>query len=252
MIYDSLGLFYDHFYTDGSMTDSEIAFLQWAFQTLARRPVQEVLDVSCGTGRQALRLADMGYRVTASDPSAPMLEALRAKPEASRLQAIRQRPMQDLDEVEDCDAVITVFTALNHLLEDADLERTFAGFHRALRPGGLAVFDVGNFLHLVENYKPFMQRHVQNAGPYDEILSVVRHRIDDVGAIFHHHEDIFCRTGDTWTRHAEDIPMRIFTGPEIAGHLRRAGFGGVRTFRGWEDRGESRENTFRLVFAATR
>ena len=48
----------------------------------------EVLDVGCGTGRHALRLAAHGARVTAVDFSQGMLAKARAKPGAERVRFV--------------------------------------------------------------------------------------------------------------------------------------------------------------------
>ncbi len=47
-----------------------------------------VVDVGCGTGRHALRLAAAGARVTALDFSPRMIEAARAKPGADRVRFV--------------------------------------------------------------------------------------------------------------------------------------------------------------------
>jgi ubiquinone/menaquinone biosynthesis C-methylase UbiE len=43
------------------------------------RPSGSVLDVGCGTGALAQRLAERGYEVVGADPSAGMLEVMRAR-----------------------------------------------------------------------------------------------------------------------------------------------------------------------------
>lgn len=255
-MYEALGVFYDWFYVNEEMTRNELGFLDFAFRDLAGRPVRDVFDVTCGTGRQALRLAERGYRVHASDLSGTMLGRLRAKPEAAALAGIRQRSMADLDEAEEADAIISVFTAFNHLVTDDEIERTLSGFHRALRPGGIAVFDVGNFFNLIGRYEKMMTRRFHKGenmaedSPWDEVRSLITHTMDDVEGTLRHREEIFARRGDTWTCHTESMLMRMFSRREVVQDLRRAGFRHVRTFRDWTDRGEARENSFRVVYVA--
>ena len=49
----------------------------------ARAPGGRCLDIGCGAARNAIPLADAGFRVAASDLSAPMLDAARARIAAS-------------------------------------------------------------------------------------------------------------------------------------------------------------------------
>lgn len=255
-MYEALGKFYDWFYANEEMTRNELGFLEFAFRNLAGREVRDVFDVTCGTGRQALRLAERGYRVHASDLSGTMLERLRGKPGSEALASIRQRSMADLEEVGAADAVVSIFTAFNHLVEDEEIERALAGFHRALRPGGIAVFDVGNFFHLIGHFEKMITRRFHKGenmaedSPWDEVRSLIAQTLDDVEGIVRHREEIFARCGSAWTCHVESVRMRMFSRREVVQDLRRAGFADVRTYRDWTDRGEARENSFRLVFVA--
>src|SRR5437660_12696185 len=55
--------------------DVDLAFVE----ELARTKGGPLLDLACGTGRIALRLAEQGYQVTGVDISAPMIEWGRHK-----------------------------------------------------------------------------------------------------------------------------------------------------------------------------
>ena len=91
-----------------------------------------VLDVAVGTGlvsRTALEIVGSQGRGVGLDPSAGMLHQCRGIP-ALRLVRGRGEMLPVGDRQFD---FVTLGYALRHL---ADLERTFAGFRRVLRPGG--------------------------------------------------------------------------------------------------------------------
>ena len=59
--------------------DGEVDLLEGIFRRYAGRPVRDILDVGCGTGNHALRLAAKGYRVLGIDRSLDMLEVAKYK-----------------------------------------------------------------------------------------------------------------------------------------------------------------------------
>lgn len=98
----------------------------------------EVLEVGCGTGSTALRLAPVTRRLRATDASAGMIAIAREKLDA--------QPVPQLSfEVAEADAlafgaaaydVVLAFNVL-HLVDD--LDRALARLVQTLRPGGLLV-----------------------------------------------------------------------------------------------------------------
>jgi SAM-dependent methyltransferase len=253
-MYEQLAQLYDHVFRNDEMTRQELDFLEWAFAHLARREVRELRDVACGTGRQALPLAARGFQVTASDQSQAMLACLQAKPGAQELQLLRL-DMAGLSETASCDALICCFSAFNHLLTDTEIMGALEGFHRALRPGGLLVFDVANFFNLLGRYKETVTRHVDAGESSDgltEAYSVIHHSVDDFEGLFRHQEDLFICRGGAWTHGREYMALRMFTRRELVADLHLCGFEEIRCFRAWEDRGQAAGNTFRLVFTAVR
>ena len=127
-------------------------------------PGDNVLELGCGTGTTALRLADTGARIEPWDHASAMIALAQAKPEAAAAAdvtfhageieaAIARGPF---------DAVLA-FNLL-HLLDD--LDATLADIHGALRPGGLILSktickpDRGGpvLYHLLRACLPLLQR----------------------------------------------------------------------------------------------
>lgn len=98
-----------------------------------------VADLACGTGVLAAALSRAGYDVVGIDASPAMLRiARRVAPKA----AFRLGSFTD---VPPCDAVLCTFDALNYLGRSR-LAAVFRAVARALRPGGVFLFDM-NTLH---------------------------------------------------------------------------------------------------------
>jgi ubiquinone/menaquinone biosynthesis C-methylase UbiE len=98
-----------------------------------------VLDVGCGTGRHALRLAAAGARVTAVDFSAGMLARARQKPGAEAVRFL----VHDLRGPLPCQGgsfdLVLCALVLDHV---ADVPTFFRELRRACRPGGRVVVSV--------------------------------------------------------------------------------------------------------------
>jgi SAM-dependent methyltransferase len=96
-------------------------------------PRGTALDVGCGTGALADRLAAAGYELTGADPSAGMLAVLRER--TSRVEAVEASgtalPFPDGR----FDVVLCVAT-LHHVADPGDVRRTLAEMVRVARPGG--------------------------------------------------------------------------------------------------------------------
>ena len=109
----------------------------------------EVLDVPCGFGRIANRLAARGCRVTGLDAS-PLFLA-RARQDAAALGVAVEYvagDMRALPWAGRFDRLVCWFTSFGYF-DDATDRRVLAGFRRALRPGGRLVLDHANLARLV-------------------------------------------------------------------------------------------------------
>jgi len=105
----------------------------------AGRPVRRILDLGCGTGNGALKLAQLfeAAEVIAVDSSAPMLARVREKALDLGLDDRVRTVQSDLDEAWPLTGTVDVVwmsMALHHL---ADPKRGLAEMLTAMNPGGL-------------------------------------------------------------------------------------------------------------------
>lgn len=100
-----------------------------------------ILDLCCGTGHLAGRLAERGYAVTGLDGSADMLRhARRNAPTATFVQGDARAFAFD----KPFHAIVCTSASLNHMAALEDLRRVFTSASASLVAGGLFVFDVNH------------------------------------------------------------------------------------------------------------
>ena len=107
---------------------------------VAELGARSVLDVGCGTGVLALRLAATGHDVVGVDPATASLAVARAKPHAERVRWIDGDATTLAADLQVDLAVMTGNVAQVFTTDEA-WTATLAGIHAALRPGGHLVFE---------------------------------------------------------------------------------------------------------------
>ena len=120
----------------------ECDFLEAAFRRHARGRVSRVVDLACGTGQHLVRLAQRGFRMTGIDLSADNVRYVAARAAALGLPVRMQRAdMAAFHLPERQDAAICMTDSQGHLLTNEAILAHLRCVARALRPGGLYVFD---------------------------------------------------------------------------------------------------------------
>jgi SAM-dependent methyltransferase len=100
---------------------------------LAHCPRGDGLDVGCGTGVLAERLAGAGYRMVGVDPSAGMLEMLEARTPLVR--AVHASGTSLPFDDDSFDLVLTV-AVMHHIADPDDVRQTLAEMVRVVKPSG--------------------------------------------------------------------------------------------------------------------
>ncbi len=148
-IYTESADIYDDFELRGKSTSDRTN--QKIINILEKYSVKSVLDMSCGTGAQAIALARKGFDVTASDLSREMIEITKIKSKGLAIQ-FNVGDMQYLD-LGNFDAVISMFNSVGHLTKE-QLLKTLVNAKRNLNKNGLLIFDIFN-----KDVMPLLPRH---------------------------------------------------------------------------------------------
>lgn len=102
-----------------------------------------VLDIGCGTGEIAIRLAKEGYEVVGVDLSEDMLAVANNKAmEAGMRVEFYQQDMVEISGLDPFDVVVIFCDSLNYLRTEEDVQKTFQNIFKLLKHDGLLLFDV--------------------------------------------------------------------------------------------------------------
>lgn len=122
------------FYTDLSKRTIEIITNNFSKDT-------KIIDYGAGTGRLAIPLAELGFDVTAVEPSASMIEKLLEKSKELSIQTI-QAKMEDVDTQDEFDLALCVFTVLLYLLDENTLHKSFSAVYNSLKQDAFLILDI--------------------------------------------------------------------------------------------------------------
>jgi len=244
--------YYDYFFVGGprgifppeqyaKLTDAQVDFV---VRVLELADGARVLDLCCGHGRHAVRLAQRGYRVTGLDISAYHLRlAASAAREAGVEAAWVHGDMREIPRAAGrFDAVINMFTAFGYFDDEEENQRVLDGVARSLRKGGRFLIDTLNHDYLM---RVFRERDWQSRP--DGSLTLERRRYD-------------VRTGriaNEWTYVAADgkrrqhrFSHRVYTYLELVEMLSKAGLGVVRSWGNFDGSELTMESPRMIVLAA--
>ncbi len=193
------------------------------FKRFGHKP-ERVLDLACGTGTATLELARRGFEVTAIDLSSEMLEILKKKKEAHKIEIIKT-DMQNFKLSHPVDAVTCFFDSINYLTEERELKRCFRCVYEALAEKGIFLFDMNTIYGLSKVWGTnTLIREIDN------IYSVWRSVYDASKHISTLYLTLFVGDGKFYKRVEEVHQERAYPMEKIEELLLKAGFSTVDIF----------------------
>lgn len=215
--------FYGWRVTDAERSDMEAETIR---QLLELEPGMAVLDLACGHGRIANRLAAMGCRVTGLDATPGFLEIARRDAAERGIEPPEyvEGDMRHLPWTERFDRIVNWFTAFGYF-DDAENRQVLLEAHRALKPGGRLLIELNNRDWVLSHFLP--QSYEERDGNY-----MLDHRRYDLVTGRMHTERTVLRDGRRRVMH---FFTRMFTFTELRDWLLEAGFAEVE---GYGERGE--------------
>jgi len=150
MAYGQMGYVYDPF-MKGAPYDKWLTFTREMIRK-SGIAVQKVADLGCGTGELTIKLAKEGYQLLGVDYSIDMLTHAdqKSRQENLDIQWIHQ-DLRELEGLDQLDVAVSFCDVMNYITSKSDLKNVVERIAKALKPGGLFMFDIHS-LDYVSNY----------------------------------------------------------------------------------------------------
>lgn len=199
--------YYDKYMSHVDYEDWLTLMLNW-YKKFSPRAPRSVLELACGTANASELLVFRGYEVDACDSSPYMLHMADAKVFKPRLFLAS---LTDPLPAKDYDFVFCLFDSINYITQKAELKTLLHHVHRALRPGGIFIFDIStihNSLHNFADTTSFTRvrdGYLVQISNYEVLANKQFTR-------FH----LFRQSGDAYQNLEERHVQRVYRSPELA------------------------------------
>jgi SAM-dependent methyltransferase len=198
------------------------------YEELARRCDGPLLELGCGTGRVARRLARAGHEVWGIDTSEDALALARCRAgETDRLH-LQRADMRDFDLGRRFELIFAGFGAFHHLLTPPDQLACLRCVERHLTPGGVFVCDLRPALDVdwdEGESAPLLHDWTRELPARGLSVTKLRSVVVDRAAQVHHETHIYdlAAQDGSLRRVTTAVDLRFTTRYEMEGLLREAG-----------------------------
>ncbi len=221
--YHALAQSYDRLTNDVDY-DSTVDFYYDILDAESLNP-RTAVDLACGTGSVALRLAKKGLQVCAVDLSWEMLTVAQQKAAEEGIypQFVCQ-PLQELHLPRGVDLAVCALDSMDYILDPEDCRKAIHRIYKALNPGGCFIFDVNTPEKLrAMDGQVFLDED-------DDVYCVWRGEFDESTNICTYAMDLFQRQGSVWQRSFEEHKEYAYSADQLVAWLKEAGFTSIGVY----------------------
>ena len=203
------------------------AIVEFYMTLIAREGLcpRTAVDLACGTGSVAVRLAQKGMQVTAVDLSEEMLcVASQKAAQWERRPNFICQSLQQLRLPRAVDLAVCALDSMDYITDPADCQKAIRQIYKALNPGGCFIFDVNT---------PEKLRAMDGQVFLDEnqdTYCVWRGEFDEKTNILSYGMDLFQRRGQMWERSFEEHQEYSYSQQQLVSYLKAAGFTHIEVF----------------------
>lgn len=143
--------YYDLFCATKEDKISEEKEINFICNVLRLSQEAKILDLACGHGRHAVKLAQKGYDVTGVDFNKSYLRIAKKEAQKKRVSLrLVQYDMREIQFINEFDAVIMMYTSFGYFKNERDNIKVLKLARRSLKKGGRFLLDVPNKKLVIE------------------------------------------------------------------------------------------------------
>lgn len=230
---------YLYFYSDTLTEEQTNRQVDFLLQELELNEPMKILDLACGFGRHANRLAGLGHQVTGVDLMPGFLEIAQKDAIERGVEVdYQESDMRYITFNREYDCVLLLFTAFGYF-EDAENFMVLENVARALKLGGMLFFDIHNRDVFLKGFLPFIVTEKEND------LMIDRNTFDGVSGRLYNRR-IVIRDG---VRRDKPFFVRLYSPTEIRDLLHEAGLEIYKMYGDWDGQPISTESRRMIIIA---
>lgn len=207
---------------------------------------EDYLDLACGTGNVAVRVAKYFKSIYAVDLSNDMLNVAFDKFKKNRIKAkVICQDMSELSLNRKFNLITSVLDSTNYITEDEDLSNYFSSVYEHLKEDGLFIFDINSYYKL----STILGNNIYTYSS-DEIFYTWENSFED--DILNMFLTFFVKTeNDLYEKFEEEHFEKAYTEEYIEEALKKCKLKIVNKFEGYSDKGV-KENSERILYIVTK